>query len=217
MNVVVLVPRRSDRGHRDRLWWWVRERLHREHPWRVVEGVDVDGEFSRARALNRAAAEAGRWDVAVVHDADVWVRPEQLVEAVRVALSTGWMVVAHDEYRTLTERSTNEVLVGVTEITHGEVEHTWPEVGLNPFAITRGLWDRVGGFDERFVGRGYQDTAFHWACRATAGGFGKVAGPMFHLWHEKEDGGGEKAENRALGLEYERRYRAGLLTGVLTQ
>lgn len=172
MKVVVLVPRRADGGQRDRVWRWLKPRL--PTAWPVVEGHHDDGgPFNRSAAINRAAAEAGAWDVAIVNDADCYVPHAQLELAVR----TESMTVAFDEYCYLSQAGTEDVLAGGD--LRPAVEFSDSGLGASPFAITRDLWDRVGGFDEGFVGWGYEDNDFEWR----VGNVDRIPGPMFHLWH----------------------------------
>lgn len=172
MNVV-LVPRRSDGGQRDDIWRYLKPK------WAlpVYEGHHDDGEFNRAKALNRAAN--GRWDVALVCDADCWVSEVQQAEALRQATDTGRMVLAFDDYRYLSEDGTRRLLDGYTGDWAGLVAWSDPGLGQSPFAIRRDLWDRLGGFDEEFVGWGCEDVAFARRC----GEIDRVPGSLYHLWH----------------------------------
>jgi hypothetical protein len=187
-RAVVLVPRRADGGHRDRVWSWLNGEVSR---WGlpIVEGHDEgSGPFSRSLALNRAAAEAGAWDVALLLDADTHVNPDQAARAIARAEDSRAMVVAFDVYRSLNRAGTERVLGGFNgswaPLAPGE-----PQTGsgiLGPVssvvAVPRQLWDAVGGFDERFKGWGFEDRAFAIACD-TLGGFRRQHGTVWHLWH----------------------------------
>ena len=86
MKAVILVPRRADHGHRDKVWDWCRAWWERELPeLEIVEGHHDAGLFNRSAAVNRAAREAGAWDVAVIIDADVICDPGRVREAIEVA------------------------------------------------------------------------------------------------------------------------------------
>jgi len=171
MTVPVLVPYRPDGGHRDRLWRFVRTWFWGVPPvscdYTVVVGRSPDGPFNRAAAVNAAAAAAGDWDVAVIADADTWVPGAQLDSAVRLARQTGRLAAAFTAVIELDEAST-EVLVG-GELAHipisAVVNLGIRRVRVEPLvtqssmlAVPRALWDRIGGFDEGFVGWGCCDS-----------------------------------------------------------
>lgn len=180
MKTVFLVPRRVDYGWRDEVWAWLRNRWESETGWEIYEGHHDDGPFNCAKAINRAAAQ-GPWDLAVIAGADLVVPTGQLRCAVAKASLLGHLVHAHDHYHYLTEDATKLVLAGA-EPDVSMAEWHEPMIGNGPVAITRALWDTVGGYDEGFVGWGYEDVEFRLRCNR-AGGEGWVPGPNFHLWH----------------------------------
>lgn len=194
-RVVVLVPRRPDGGHRDRLWEYVEGWLDAQcHDWRVVEGHDAgDGPFNRSAAINRAAAEAGFWEAAVILDADTICPPEQMREGVSAALASDELVLPHDHFRSIARVPTMRVLDG--RILPSKAEHRWirKRTKSSCVVVPRSLWERVGGFDEGFQGWGFEDSAFfHAAMRLQ--GVQRLAGPVHHLWHPRS---AEKDPDRA--------------------
>lgn len=185
MRVVVLVPRRSDGGgRRDHVWAWLQERWAREWPdFAVYEGHHNEGPFNRSAALNRAAREAGSWDVAILADADSFVGRDQIEAAIDKALGTGAMVIAYERYCYLGRQMSDRVMDGWTGNWWPGVEFTMTNTCSNMNVVTRKLWNATGGFDEGFVGWGFEDCAFSVACSAL-GGRARVPGEMWHLWHQ---------------------------------
>src|SRR5690606_5731293 len=110
--VPILVPRRADGGHRDRVWDVLKEaHWGNLDGYRVVEGHHIEGPlFNRAAAINTAARIAGNWSVAVIVDGDVFIPREQVDKAVADARATGRVVAAFNEIRYLAEAATNAVL-----------------------------------------------------------------------------------------------------------
>ena len=198
MNVAVLVPRRTDGGRRDELWAFCRAWWEREFPaFEIVEGTHDGGRFNRSAALNRAAASTDA-EILIVADGDVIVPPDQVRTAVKVAGETGRAVLPyeHNGYTPLTEAMTNRVLDGfegrwdptpAAVVSHEKS----PNHVSSCVVVPRPLWERVGGFDERFDGWGPEDRAFHMACRVLGGGVETITGrdvgakraQVFHLWH----------------------------------
>lgn len=199
------MPRRPDGGHRDRLWaftkdWWA------WLGWPIVEGHDTEGLFNRGKAINTAAREAGDWDVALIIDSDVILGDHrQYVAAVARARETGQLVFAHTEIRDLSQQGTAR-LQGGWKIDEFMVERTEKNTYSSALAVPRTLWDDVGGFDERLAGWGYDDWVFFAACDVLGGGYTRVHGPVYHLWHprprsEREENPGHEA-NQVLGRLY---------------
>lgn len=212
MAPIILVGRREDGAHRDALWdycssWW-QDNLG----WNIYEGHDEeDRAFSLSFAYNLAAAAASDWEqgweVAVLVGAD-WLPAEaqQVKDAVNIALDSGQLTIAHNQTCHLHEGATDRLLNGAP------LDEVWSmgDWHQNSFsglvACPRILWDAVGGFDERFVGWGFEDMAFWSACCALGDGFQRVTGIAVHLWHpiihENREGSLEHAENEPLGRRY---------------
>lgn len=199
MNVAVLVPRRSDNGRRDRTWAWLRQRWEHEHPdWQLVEGHHDDGPFNRSAAINRAAETAGAWNVAVVADADTFVDPDALRAAVALAASSGQLVLAFTDFQALTQSMSDRVMDGFLGDWHPGIAYVLGGTCSSMLAIPRELWDTAGGFDEGFVGWGAEDVAA-WRVFATlGGGFHRLPGVCWHLWHPAA---GENPETNPLWLK----------------
>jgi hypothetical protein len=182
--VAVLVPRRSDGGHRDRLWAWLADRWAAEHPdWPVAEGHHRFGPFNRSAAVNAAATAAGDWQVAVIADADTFAGPHQLTAAVTAARVGGRVTFAYDRYCHLSRTGTEQILAGHPGPWEPFVEWSMAGTCSSMVVLTRDLWDRAGGFDPGFVGWGMEDVAFSLACQSLGGGFNRIPGPVWHLYH----------------------------------
>lgn len=207
LRVVVLVPWRSDGGWRDRLWEFCRSVWTAEHSWPVFEGVSPDGPFNRSAAVNDAATQAGDWDVAVILDTDVLVDPDAVREAVERADETGRLVITHSRRIDVNRVGTQQILTrGRVLVRPGWRQNVWAESESSCVAVSRRLWDRVGGFDERFRGWGYEDSAFRIACELVAGEAIKLPGDVLHLWHERAST--PDSPLRAKNAQLLARYRA---------
>ena len=185
MNVVILVPRRADGGHRDRLWEHCRALWEDRHGWPIYEGHHDDGPFNRSKAVNAAAELAGEWDVALIIDSDVICAPDSVQSAVDLAWKSDQLVVAHDERVMVNQRGTEKILSGFMGSWRDKsmVERVWLDSVSCAVAMSRRLWDLAGPFDELFVGWGREDTAFRISCEVETGPIVKVCGETFHLWH----------------------------------
>ena len=184
MTVAVLVPRRADGGHRDQTWQWVRSWWAEHHPdWAVHEGHHDQGPFNRSAAINAAAEAAGDWTVAVIADADSFVGPDQARAAVDRAVETGRFVLGYDRYVYVGRSMSGQIQAGWRGDWWPGVEFTMHGTCSSVVVVTRDLWDQVGGFDEGFVGWGFEDIGFSLACQTLGGGLERIPGEVWHLWH----------------------------------
>lgn len=199
--VRVCVPYRPDLGHRDRVWAMCEARWRILLPGvEIVTGADESEPMNRSRWRNLAAV--GDWEFAVFADADIMVSmPEQITFAVEAASRTGFLTYAHEWRAQLSETGTTQVLLG-TDPCRAEIEAWDPHTFSGCYVVPRGLWEQVGGFDERFVGWGWEDLAFMRACGAIGGGLGRAPGVIYHCWHPQEHGDG--VGNEELWRAYER-------------
>jgi hypothetical protein len=213
MRAVILLPWRSDNGWREKLWQYCRTIWEREFPdWSIHIGPSDDGPFQRSQAVNRAAAEAGDWDVALIIDGDTVSHPQAVRAAVSHALDSGGLAIAHRSRLMLTKSATQQLLAGkrVDSGRRQNVSRVWSgsDSVSCAVAVSRGTWDLVGGFDERFVGWGGEDTAFLLACETLTGMPAHFEqAECLHLWHEAQPEASRSAptyvRNQALRREYE--------------
>lgn len=185
MNVRFVTPRRLDGGWRDRLWEFCRAYWQRELPdWPIEEGHHESGPFNRSAAINRGAE--GDWDVLVILDADVICDAERVAAAAATAHRTGKLTLPYHRRLLLGRRGTRLIINDRMQGSAWEPYIAASE-GRRHYSsivcVPRALWDEVGGFDERFEGWGGEDDAFHTACAVLAGGFERLKGPVWHLWH----------------------------------
>jgi hypothetical protein len=197
VKATFLVPRREDNGHRDKVWQYARARWERYFPdIPIVEGHHPadEGAFNRSRAVNRAADAAGAWDLGIVIDSDVMLKVSQARAAIERAADTGKVTWGHRRWRGISEAWTNRIVadrrdlgpeLDATDI-DVLVERTNP-VSWSCFQVfPRAVWDDMGGFDERFVGWGYEDMAVQ---SLVVGLYGheRIEGDVIHLWHPRSE------------------------------
>jgi glycosyltransferase involved in cell wall biosynthesis len=156
--------------------------------------------FSRAGSRNVGVREA-KADVLVVLDADAIVEPDPLHDAVNAAVD-GKLHLPYDVCRLLTRNGSEAVIAG----TAPHLANAWfvntQSVG-GCAVVTYETWAAVGGWDERFVGWGFEDTAF-WAAVDTLFGHVRHDGTLHDLWHPDSRGIGtpQYAAGKALCDRY---------------
>lgn len=144
--------------------------------------ADSDGDvFSRSQAINRAV-ERSDADVFVVADSDTILETsEQAWEAIEDSYGHDRYAVCFSELVALDWDETRIVRGGGNPQEQPVLESIKLIWG-GCFAVSRNLFERVGGFDERFVGYGHQDAAFLNSC-STLGDKHRIEGTAYHLRH----------------------------------
>lgn len=207
MKIPVLVPYRPDGGHRDQLWAFLQGNYWSglSDDYRIFQGVEgtiaasTPAPFNRSVAINRAARRADLqlgqdWEVAVIADADTWVPPAQLNDAVRLARRTGNVVSALTSVIELSEQYTRTLLTAATlcppsplSLGVERVRTQELQTQSSMIVVPRPVWETVGGFDEKFISWGGEDNAWWRAVSILAAPPLRIDGAAFHLWHPSTD------------------------------
>lgn len=187
-KTVLLVPFSSEDQSRIEIWRhvdsWLKQTL--DYPMYIGEHhPDIPAKYNLSLARNHAAQLAGDWDVAVIHDADTVINPQQIKDGVAMAMETGAVTYPYTERWELDYNGTRMLLQNETEGWHKRMQqytHTQPLGGC--IIVRRDLWDLVRGFDTGFVGWGHEDGAFAMACEVLSGKrLRRVPGKSLHLEH----------------------------------
>ncbi len=184
-NVSVLIPYKPDNGQRDTVFEFVKKFYAQLMPQvELCIGSSNSKLFSRSQAINAAAKQATR-DIFVIADSDIIYNPEMLIQAIEHVKQYAW-VVPYTEVIDLNRDVTENLLKSeVTWPINGEGEpRKWVNTGgIN--VIPRKNFQKVRGFDERFIGWGREDDAFTIAMNTICGPFYRMPTSIYHLWHEK--------------------------------
>lgn len=190
LRVAILVPRREGFSDRDALWAFCRRWWQATFPdLRIFEGHHDHGLFNRSAAINAAARLAGDWDVALIIDADVLAHPPNVRQAIALAHETGKLVVAFDVRHNLNRAGSKRIMAGESGSWRRYIERDYRDQHSACIAVSRRLFDEIGGFDESFRGWGQEDTAFAIACETFAGPRINLPGEVWHLWHATQPEG----------------------------
>lgn len=228
-SVSVLVAFRGDQW-RDRLWAFVRDRWEREHPdfEIVVASDDGTDPFHKTLAYNRAARSA-TGDVFLLTDADTWCPPEQVRDTIARVRRGRW----GRPYRTkikLTEADTLAALdaardwIWVSDPSR-RLEARTPYWAAPPLALPRGMYEAVGGHDERLRGWGSEDLSFALSVRRIFGDPFPARGEAVHLWHARRGASGRDlwagqdsaVENAALARRYVQARRPDAMRALIAE
>lgn len=193
--ISVLFGYRDDGGPRDVLFGYVLRWWHRHYPEaQICVGRNFDDPFHRGKARN-AAHHVAETDILIIADADTVPDVTGVDLAVEMLLEeqAPWVLpYGLDRYYNLSEDATLHILKHQpNEIREPSDAGDW-EHKLTSWAgclvIPRAAWDAVGGYDERFIGWGYEDNAFQFALDTVWGAHRRIDAYCCHLWHAIEPG-----------------------------
>lgn len=147
--------------------------------------------WSRARARNNAIAQAKTKHL-VIADADTICSPQAIAEAVDFIEEkipyAAWVLPYHQRgYYNLSQNYTEHILdrgpfVPLPPESELEYEHkleSWAGI----LVMTTNAFNKVGGYDERFIGWGYEDNAFRLAMDTLWTKHTRLPYYVAHLWH----------------------------------
>lgn len=184
MSVSVLVPFASGCPHRERAWGYVRAHYEREHAdWELIEGT-CTGLWSKGLALVDAKSRS-TGETFVVADADSFVAPEVLTEAVELVRAGATWVVPHYRVQRLSQYYTRAVIEANAPVRRGRV-HRQPYIGVlggGIVVLSRDVWEAVGGIDPRYLGWGGEDISFGYTLETLVGPPARLEADLWHLWH----------------------------------
>lgn len=175
-------------------YMWLRDRYDALLPDNeIVIGFNEDEPFNRAAARN-SAMRASTGDLLLFADADTVFHPEQIYAAIDLIDNGAPWVVAYGlgRYYNLSEKASKDVRASaagavIPEPTDpNDWEHkidSWAGLLVVPRAACQG----VGGYDERFIGWGYEDNAFRSALDHHVGVHQRVDHYALHLWHPSSE------------------------------
>lgn len=182
MSVAVIVPYRGGQPERDRNWAWIRHHYETHHPsWPIVV-ADSPGPWSKGAAVNTAAADTDA-TVLVIADADSFVPPAALTEAVDLAATVPW-VVPHGNVRRLNPHATDQLIAG-NDYDRRDLARPLYEgpAGGGIAVLTHDAFDAVGGIDPRFLDWGNEDLCWSFALETLVGHHLRLGADLIHLWH----------------------------------
>lgn len=198
MRTVICVPYGGGDEYRIRNWKTVRQFLETHHPdFPIFIGENHDDIFNIARARNDAAEQAGDWDVAVFADSDTIVHPDDLTEAIKVAVDQNKMVVAGCGKLYMNERSSTQYIeTGLmfpeptdwpdTRHQHGQYDpkSVYRDPCSGVVVVPRAVWESTGGYLHNTDPKdSYEDLVFWALCEIFGGGMTRTPAMELHLWH----------------------------------
>ena len=193
ISVSVLVPFRPDRGERDRIWAWNRQRWEQTMPdAELVVCTDggADGQpFNEGKAWNRCAKRA-TGEILVITESEVVASAADLKPVIETCYETGGWFVPQTYVQLSAMQTQNVLALGPTAQLNDKLakfaDRVFRAESVSPvWVLPREALDKVGGFDERYQGWGWIDKAFAAAMNTLYEPVERFAGTVWHLHHSR--------------------------------
>lgn len=217
MNLSIIIPYCPDGGRRDINCSWVKKRIRKLLPdAEIIMTVQELAPFSRSAALN-AGAKAATNDVLLFCDADMIFDIDLIENGLKIVHNVPWVAPMNQKWD-FTWQASNELLNMPNDTELKSLDLTiyrkWGAErcrGGAMLMITKENYSKTGGFDERFIGWGYEDNAFLLMAEATIGSFVETDNIAYHLWHPQSINQYPQltAQNRDLYTEYFKHFEEG--------
>lgn len=185
-DVSILIPWRKGDTQRESILRWTQLRWLELLPQAELVVAGHDGEpFSRSRARNNAFANSFG-DLLVLADADTVVPDRQAIDDAIEAAEAGHWVLPYETYYNATQVDTALLLDRRPSLDIAEPARWEFRLGdsiSGVIVLPRAAYEAVGGYDESFVGWGFEDRAFADALNTLWGPCQRLPGYVVHLWH----------------------------------
>lgn len=196
IDVSFVIPFRSDGGHRERIFRWNISRLYcLFEDSEIIVADNDDDKFILSKARNKGIRQATR-DVIINVDADTVWNPSTALEAVNQLKEGQPWCIPYKYYNAVDYDDTEKILTNTSSIylsSNYNLERCAVAHPTEPYPPVSGLtvlWRedlyKIGGFDERFVNWGWEDTYFAFAANKILGQYWRSeTACVYHLWHPR--------------------------------
>lgn len=144
--------------------------------------------ISGSRNIACENAFADGCDVVAVMDADFFMEPATIREGVRKAVKLGRMVIPFQNLYFLDQAFSRKLVEGELGLNNlGMYLPVYRSQVAGSNIITKEVFETLNGWDERFLGWGYEDVAFKMAHETLIGPISKINNYAASLFHEDRD------------------------------
>lgn len=152
----------------------------------VIISDSTYSKFNRSEARNIGVAKAN-YETLVFSDADTFCDIQNIPEALNFIKKDRWVLPYKRYYRLSKEFSKNIINNNILHISKPDYElkfinNSWSGV----VCLNKKMFYSVNGYNENYVGWGFEDYEFKDSLISKFGEPIRVNGSSYHLWHEVE-------------------------------
>ena len=205
-NLSVIIPFKSDKIDRNRNFNWIYERTKKILPGaEIIIGVDdrnTTGTFNKSMAINDAVKKSTK-GIILLLDADAFIDASGFEEGYEL-IKRNPMVIAQNEVNCLDKEFSQKLVSLNVDIKVEDFAKLQPKVSYKCKTVTLAIFfhkanfNKMSGFDERFIGWGCEDDAFYLAHCTLFGPITTTNNPAYHIYHSRLN---EECENETYNVE----------------
>ena len=206
-----LIPWNSGDSYREQSFEYLFNFLLKEFPEsEICVGEDDSEVFNRSKARNNAF-EISTNNIICIIDADTIIPPESVFDGINICTKNSTWVIPYYNYFNLTREYSQRFMMSDSLPLEDELEFDFKILSwAGALILDREMYHKVGGYDERFEGWGWEDVAFRVALDNKIGRHLRCGSYVAHLWHPRNDadfGTEDELKNRKLfDKEYRKKY-----------
>jgi predicted glycosyltransferase involved in capsule biosynthesis len=203
MKLGIVIPWRP-RPSRIYAFDFIYEHYSKSFPEAKIYLSDKEGDvwnMSGSRNIGCDMAFSDGCDVALVSDADIYIKKDRILQACESSLEKDLVSIPYQKVVFLEDFHSKEFIKDTDKFFEKNDRYLFKvyskQVG-GAYAITPKVFSQLNGWDERFVGWGFEDLAFRHAHGGLTGfDYIRIPGPAVWLHHEDRD---KTSENKNANL-----------------
>jgi predicted glycosyltransferase involved in capsule biosynthesis len=188
----IVIPFKSDSGHRDLLMDYVYHRYKKQFPKAEIvigEDTDEDGEFNRSRARNNGVKNSSN-DILLLSDGDLIITKKTIEKGIRKLKESPFVIPwgrCYDINQSMTYKIIRKSSLNFSKLNSSisrirDIRQEKLAGGIQ--LITRELYDRIDGYEELFFSWGWEDAYFCKKVEAALGDYPLLPDEkIYHLFH----------------------------------
>lgn len=185
-EISIIIPYQYNGERREYLFQIIKKQYENDFPnTEIIVSEDKIKPFNKSIAINKGV-ERSNGDIIMIADADTIVPKNYLLNSIQIL---DGFIFPFKFYHFLNEEETNKFL----QTSKASDSNAW--IIKNDFGVrntggvqivTRELFEKLGKYDERFTGWGWEDLEFVWRVYDELGDVPILDyGHAYHMWHER--------------------------------
>lgn len=216
MNLSIIIPYKAGVLSREKNYEYVLNRFKKMYPKAEIcigeDTINSSKGFCRSSAINNGVKKSTN-DILIISDCDIVIPKETLDYSLDLIDDEEFLIpfgICYDLSKERTEKilaKDPKCWLGIERDIAGVRDIRANRLAGGIQLITKDLFNKIGGYDTRFQGWGWEDTVFCWKIHQELGEYTVVDdADIFHLWHDRAE---LSWDNYDLAQRIKKKFRKG--------